>query len=113
SHLETIRARVTKPCFDPIRDVPVNLVTRGLRDEVMRHLPVPPGRPEMSASTRRQYALTITRVLNLAELAGYLERSPIPRGWLPSTGPRKRFPILYPSEDTTLLACRKVPLEWR
>ncbi len=112
-HLDTARARCKMDCFDPIRDVPVNLVTKALCDEVMRRLPLPPGKTEMSGSTRRQYALLITRVLNLAELAGYIDRTPIPRGWLPTAGPRKRFPILYPSEDTKLLACATVPLEWR
>jgi integrase len=79
----------------------------------MRHLPLPPGKTEISGSTRRQYALLMTRVLNLSELAGYIDRTPIPRGWLPATGARKRFPILYPSEDATLLRCPEVPLEWR
>src|SRR5204863_9398839 len=35
---------------------------------------------------------------------------PLPRGWLPRPSPKKRFPILYPREDRTLLACESVPL---
>ncbi len=111
-HLDTAKARVEKDCFTPIRDVPVNLITRAMCDEVMRSLPLPRGKDEISASTRRHYAVLINRTLNLAELAGYIGRTPIPRGWLPSPGKRKRFPILYSSEDAQLLAS-SVPLAWR
>jgi integrase len=74
----------------------------------MRRLP-----EKLSRSTRRHYAALLNRVLNLAELAGHIERNPLPRGYLPKPSPRKRFPILYPAEDRALLACSSVPLAYR
>ena len=65
----------------------------------------------LSRATRRHYAGLIHRVLNLAELAGYIARNPLPRGWLPKLGGKKRFPILYPGEDRTLLAAGKPELD--
>lgn len=61
------------------------------------------------SSTRRHYATLVNRVLNLAELAGHIERNPLPRGWLPKPSAKKRFPVLYPREDSRLLACQAVP----
>src|SRR5690606_26206795 len=89
---------------------PIAAVTRADCEDVMRRLPVPKGKTELSRSTRRQYAGLMNRILNLAELAGYVERNPLPRGWLPKPGPKKRFPILYASEDRALLGCAEVPL---
>ncbi len=111
--LDLARRRLLKPAFDVVRHLPIVDVTRADCDAVMRQIPLPPGKDEHNASTLRQYALLMTRVLNLAELAGYIDRSPIPRGWLPAPAARKRFPILYPAEDRTLLGCAAVPLTWR
>ena len=67
----------------------------------------------MLTRDRRQYAGLIYRVLNLAELAGYIERNPLPRAVASKRGRAKRFPILYPNEDTALLACVDIPLCYR
>jgi integrase len=98
--------------FSVIGSKPVASITRADCDEAMRQLPVPKGKTELLRETRRQYAVAINRVLNLAELAGHIERNPLPRGWLPRSGDDKRFPILYPSEDRAQLASTKAPL-WR
>jgi len=102
--LETVKQRLDKGIYPVIGDEPVTTLNRSMCDEVMRRLPIPKGKTELSRETRRQYAGLIHRVLNLAELAGYIDRNPLPRGWLPKVGAKKRFPILYPSEDRTLLA---------
>src|SRR5204862_1813640 len=94
--------RVVYPVIGPSR---VNRIAREDCDGVMASLP-----EGLSRSTRRQYAGLMNRILNLAELAGHISRNPLPRGWLPRPSPKKRFPILYPREDRTLLACESVPL---
>ncbi len=108
--------RLDKAVYPVIGDKPIRLVTRSDCDDVMRKLPAPKskdGTRELSRSTRRQYAGLMNRILNLAELAGYIDRNPLPRGWLPKPAPKKRFPILYPSEDVALLACTRVPFGFR
>lgn len=112
-HLKNVKGRVAKSCFDGIRNKPVDQIPRQDCDTVMSRLPLPPGKTEIGEGTRRQYGTVITRTFSLAELAGYIERSPLPKGWLPKSGPRKRFPILYPSEDRVLLGCVDLPIEWR
>ena len=105
--------RLEKAIYPHIGHKLIRLVTRADCDDVMRRLPPPKGRDEMDRETRRQYAGLMNRILNLAELAGYIERNPLPRGWLPKPGPKKRFPILYPSEDAALLRCQKVWVGYR
>jgi integrase len=104
--------RLEKSIYPLIGAKRLDAITRADCDLVMRNLPTPKvkdGKPrELSRTTRRQYAGIMNRILNLAELAGYIERNPLPRGWLPKAAPRKRFPILYATEDQTLLACTKV-----
>ena len=94
--------------FPIIGQVPVTELTRAKCSVVMQKLPV-----RLSPSSRRHVAQIIARVLHLAELAGYLERSPLPKLWLPARSKKKAVPVLYPSEDLLLLACDKVPLARR
>jgi integrase len=42
-----------------------------------------------------------------------IERSPIPRGFLPKNSKHKAMAYLYVEEDARLLACAKVPLPYR
>ena len=110
---ESSRKRLQKAVFPIIGPNKIQEITRADCDAVLRNLPIPQGREELERGTRRQYAGLLNRILNLAELAGYIDRNPLPRGWLPKPGPRKRFPILLPKEDGALLRCAKVPLCYR
>ena len=68
----------------------------------------------LSASSRRHVAQLIGRLLAMAVYpCRLIKASPIPRGWLPSAGTKKGFPILYADEDARLLACAEVPLDFR
>ncbi len=70
-------------------------------DMVMASLPA-----HLSSASRRHVAQVMHRVLSLAVFPlRVLERSPLPRGWLPKIGPRKAKPYLYPDEERRLLAC--------
>ena len=109
-HASGCAQRLARAVYPIIGDRSIRSVTRADCDDVMRKIPIAKGRKELSRSTRRQYALLMTRVFGLAELAGYVERSPLPRSWAPRPGPDKRFPIMYPSEDRTFLADTKIPL---
>ena len=94
--------------YDEIGTVPIADLTRVHRDNVMRQLP-----SHVQPASRRHVGQVIHRVLGLAELAGYIERTPLPRGWLPRRGTKKSTPVLFPAEDKQLLACAKVPLLYR
>ena len=98
--------RLERHVYPVIGDRPIAAVTREHCDEVMRQLP-------STLKSRRHIAALVSRILNLAELAGYIERNPLPRGWLPRPLPRKAWAILYPSEDRQLLADTTIPLCYR
>ncbi len=104
---ETLRR--LKGLFQVLGSKPIAGLTRADCDAAMRQLP---DGKALGRETRRQYAVGINRVLNLAELAGYVPRNPLPRGWLPRSGSDKRFPILYPAEDRAQLGDVRTPL-WR
>jgi integrase len=61
----------------------------------------------LEQGSRRHYATLIRRVMSLAEYPlRLIERSPIPRGFVPPEGkPRRAFPFLYPEEDALLVGC--------
>lgn len=105
---EENRQRLERVVYPEIGPLPIDHVTREDCDAVMAKLP-----EGLARQTRRQYAGLMNRILNLAELAGHIQRNPLPRGWLPRVGPRKRFPILFAEEDRALLACADVPLSRR
>jgi integrase len=92
--------RFEKAIYPVIGHIRLDELAREECDDVMRKLP-----EGLSKATRRQYAGLINRVLNLAELAGHIQRNPLPRGWLPKLGAKKRFPVLYASEDRAVLEC--------
>ena len=72
-------------------------------DAVMSDLP-----SWMTQANRRQIAQLMGRVMNLASYpAKYIEKSPVPRGFLPSKGAPKAKECLYPDEDLALVACSK------
>ncbi len=88
--------------------LPVAEVRREHCDRVLRVLPA-----HLEQNSRRHVAQLVNRVLNLAAFAGYATHNPLPRGWVPRRGAKKDVPVLYPSEDAALLACRTVPLGYR
>jgi len=70
--------------------------------------------PKLSSATRRQYAQLISRVLKLAVYpCKLIDRSPLPKGFLPKVKGKKATAYLYPEEDAKLLASKKVALERR
>lgn len=90
---------------------PVPLSTFTLEDAERAMAAVPKGR---RPATRRHYAQLIAKVLAMAVYPlRIIERSPLPRGFLPRIGQRPAFAYLYPAEDTQLLGCRDVPLPHR
>ncbi len=88
----------------PLREFTLAHAKRGLAA-------IPDGR---LPATRRHYAQLISRVLSLAAWpCEIVERSPLPRGFLPRPGKRPAFDYLRPSEDRQLLACQAVPFDAR
>jgi len=65
-------------------------------------------------TTRRGYAQILSRLMQLATYPlKLIPSTPLPRGFLPKLNAKKAKAWLYPAEDSKLLACKKVPLDWR
>lgn len=111
-HASGCAQRLARAIYPHIGHRPIKDLTRADCDAVLRQLPRNPKAKdgELSDTTIRQYALLMTRIFGLAELAGYIERSPLPRGWAGAPSPAKRFPIMYPAEDRQFLATTTIPL---
>ena len=78
-------------------------------EAVMQRLPA-----RLKTRTRRAVGQTLVRLLAMAVYPlRLIERSPIPRGFLPKNSEHKAMAYLYPEEDARLLACVKVPLPSR
>ncbi len=108
-------SRLVKYIYPIIGPLPLAEVTLKHAQDVLRRIPA-----KASRSTRRHVAQLMVRVFNLAVYPSeVLERSPLPRGFLPKVGPRKAGAYLYPDEDRALLACVEteggggVPLVYR
>jgi integrase len=102
------RQRLAKLCpaigLIPLRDFTLADAKRAMSA-------IPEGR---LPATRRHYAQLISRVLTLAAWpCELIERSPLPRGFLPAVGKSPAFDYLRPSEDVKLLACTDIPFEDR
>jgi len=109
------KARIAKLCDIDIGGVKLgelrlDFMTLDHADAVMRNLPKEAKRP----ATRRAYAQLVHRVMSLAVYpCRHIERSPIPRGWLPKAGRPPAYPYLYADEDAQLMGFKDIPLVWR
>ena len=103
-------SRLVKYIYPIIGHLPLGDVTLKHAQDVLRRIPA-----KASRSTRRHVAQLMVRVFNLAVYPSeVLDRSPLPRGFLPKVGPRKAGAYLYPDEDRALLgAVEGVPLVYR
>jgi integrase len=94
--------------YPRIGDKPIDQVTLDDCEEIMRQL------PQSAAGSRRHVAGTIGRLLQMAVYpCRFIERSPLPKGFLPRARPRKAMTYLYPANDRALLGCTAVPLGYR
>jgi len=101
--------RLVAHVYPVVGDIPVARFRTEDAELVMRSLP-----PELAAGSRRQIAQLLHRVLKLAAYpARLIERSPLPKGFLPKPAARKAQQWLYPEEDLRLLRCEDVPLRHR
>src|SRR5690606_29433428 len=93
--------------YRSIGDVRLAEFTLEHAELAMRSLP----ETTRTAATRRQYAQLISKVLGLACYPlKIIERSPLPRGFLPKVRTQKATAYLYPDDDAALLACTEIPL---
>ena len=98
-----------KYIFPVLDDLAVVQFTLDDAEQVMAALP-----RELTSASRRHVAQIMHRTLALAVFPVRLrESSPLPRGWLPSVGPRKAKAWLYPDEERRLIGCADVPLSLR
>jgi integrase len=96
--------------FETIGDVPLVAFTLDDAERAMSNLPL----TTKASATRRHYAQLIAKVLNLAVYpCRILERSPLPRGFLPKVRATKAFQWLRPAEELALITCPDVPFERR
>ena len=102
--------KVHMPDGSTFGDRPIASVTLDDCDHVMGALP----KGAESSNTRRNYAMTIRKLLVYAVYPlRLLPALPIPKGWLPRGGSDKAKAWIYPAEDLALMQCRKVPLVLR
>lgn len=102
---DLLRTRV----YPIMGDLPITVVRLEHAEEVMASLPA-----GLAPASRRQHAQAIARVLSLAAYPlRAIERSPIPRGFVPAPRSNKALSYLYPDEDRALLRCAAVPLGCR
>ena len=70
--------------------------------------------PTLKDGSIRHVSQCLHRLFKLAVTpARILKQSPFPPGWLPLPEEPKDGEFLWPNEDATLLACKKVPLVYR
>ena len=78
-------------------------------DAVMSAIP-----STLARATRRHVAQVMNRVLTLAAFPGrVIERSPLPKGYMPQLGKLKAMTCLYPDEDRKLLGATSIDLAHR
>ncbi len=103
------RWRFERHIFPTVGGVPLPDFRLEHAELVMQRLP-----KALSAASRRHVAQLVHRVLAMAVYpCRVIQVSPIPRGWLPSPGGKKGYPILYAAEDAQLLAKTSIPLDFR
>jgi integrase len=101
-------SRLERHIYPKLGDKPVASITLDDCLEVMRAL------PKSASRSRVHVAGTIARLLKLACFPlRIIERSPLPEGFAPRRPARKAMAWLWPDEDRRLLACIRVPLEYR
>lgn len=93
----------------PLKDRPIDTITVDDLEEVKRSLP-----KKLGGSYRRHYCTLIAKPLQYAEYPlRLIERSPVPKGFIPSRGKTRAFTYLYPDEEAQALRCARIPLEER
>ncbi len=105
------RARLRRYIYPLVGDVPIVGFQKAHGDLVMEKLPA---RRVKASATRRHVAQIIGRVLNLAVMPlGLIQRSPLPKGWLPRIERSRHYTCLFPHEERTFLACGQVDEAFR
>jgi len=91
-------------------DIALDRFTLQHGERAMKNLPDGAKRP----GTRRHCAQLINRVLSLAVYpCRYVGTNPLPKGFTPKAGKPPAYSYLYPVEESALLGCKEVPLEYR
>jgi integrase len=101
--------RLAKHVYPIVQHVPLDAFRLDHANAVMASLP-----SDLSKASRRHYAQLMHRILAMAVWPSQIiEANPLPRGFLPKLGRPKMYPVLYPEDDSQLLACVDVPIQWR
>jgi integrase len=102
-------SRLTLYVYPVLQNVSIDCVTLDHCEEVMRSLP-----SKLSTATRQRLGALMARILAMAVYPlRLIERSPLPRGFVPAAGKPKALAYVYPDEDRRLMTCQTVPLEYR
>lgn len=92
-----------------IGELPIDHITFEVAEEIKKSLP-----HHLSADYRRQILTPFKTVIDMCVYPlRYIERSPLPEGWLPSTQGPRDLQWLRPAEDLALMQCTAIPLCWR
>jgi integrase len=101
--------RLEKHVYPHIGDLPLDAVTLDACDIVAQQLP-----DSLKQNTRVNILSTLAQLLSMAVFpCRLIERSPLPKGWVPKRGESRAHGYLYADEDLRLMRCTKIPLRWR
>jgi integrase len=101
--------RLEKHVYPHIGDLPLDAVTLDACDIVAQQLP-----DMLKQNTRVNILSTLAQLLGMAVFpCRLIERSPLPKGWVPKRGESRAHGYLYADEDLRLMRCTQIPLRWR
>jgi integrase len=101
--------RLEKHVYPHIGDLPLDAVTLDACDIVAQQLP-----DSLKQNTRVNILSTLAQLLSMAVFpCRLIERSPLPKGWVPKRGESRAHGYLYGDEDLRLMRCTQIPLRWR
>jgi integrase len=101
--------RLEKHVYPHIGDLPLDAISIDACDIVAQQLP-----DSLKQNTRVNILSTLAQLLSMAVFpCRVIERSPLPKGWVPKRGESRAHGYLYADEDLRLMRCAQIPLRWR
>ena len=108
--------RLSKYAIPVIGDVPIGNFTASDGTALASRVSVQMSKlnPNLRTASIRHVLQAVATVLKMSVYPlGVLPSYPLPEGFIPPPGDKKAKAYLYPSEEKALLACTKIPVEWR
>lgn len=96
--------------YPELGHVPVDQITLDAADR----LKVVLSKSNLEHNSARNVLARFRALLNIAVYpCKYIDRSPLPKGWVPAATASKAKAMIYPDDDAQLLRCAAVSIHWR